>query len=67
MNWISADDRLPEEYKCYIIATKDGYVTAATYMPWCKYWVDIVEEYERFCDVTYWMPMPEPPNREVEE
>lgn len=59
MEWISVEDRLPEENGTYLIAVKGGCTTHITGFD--------IEDNE-FChnvfrksDITHWMPLPEPP------
>lgn len=59
MEWISVEDRLPEENGTYLIAVKGSYASHFTGF-------DI--ESNEFCDnvfrkkdITHWMPLPEPP------
>lgn len=61
--WISVEDRLPEENGTYLIAVKGSYASHFTGF-------DI--ESNEFCDnvfrksdVTHWMPLPEPPKPKV--
>lgn len=57
--WISVEDRLPEENGTYLIAIKDSF---------CPHFTGFDAEANEFCenvfrksDVTHWMPLPEPP------
>lgn len=61
MNWISVDDRLPEEEGTYIVATKNGGVTMTHYH----------KNHNRFSStrlnklITHWMYRPEPPKEDT--
>ena len=60
MEWISVEDRLPEDVDIYIVRYRSGGRWLSLYMPRKKTWMDIdigVEEMH----VTHWMPLPEPP------
>lgn len=62
--WISVEDKLPEEGETVLICTKGGYVTQA-YL-----FTDIAEQSfletyinNQFFDVTHWQPLPTPPKK----
>lgn len=58
--WISVKERLPERNTAVIVAVDDGHVfqTLYAYDGW-----DLWEGCT--CNVTHWMPLPEPPKEEV--
>ena len=64
MEWISLKDRLPEQYKsvlCYSLS--EGIITDSFYDKIGEeYWFNGTRETYRD-DITYWMPLPEPPNQ----
>jgi hypothetical protein len=53
MEWISVDDRLPEEDKPIIVFGKDG---AEIYSGF-----HVMDFNNYYKDVTHWMPLPSPP------
>ena len=65
MEWISVNDRLPEDGENVIACDKERAVCEAIYdkdgkFYWSGFWGD-------WCDVleaTHWMPLPEPPKEE---
>ena len=64
-NWISVDDKLPEEQQCVIAHEKDYGVMLGDYLG-IKYSqpVWIVRKQGlimRTTEVTHWQPLPEPP------
>ena len=65
--WVSVKDRLPEKDGVYLVYCDRESVFSAWYERGREHseWTD---DYEGYCDldVTYWMPLPEPPG-EVEE
>ena len=63
--WISVKDRLPEEDK-EVLAYNGAYVFIAAYTtnP-TKYWYTISRSAMR--TVTYWMPIPEPPEELLDD
>ena len=50
--WISVEDRLPEERKIVLVYDGKG--------AWLS-WIYKGEWHDRFCTVTHWQPLPEPP------
>ena len=58
--WISVDDRLPEEGEKAICIDADGDMMIGKYTEWGWMFPCYFEE------LTHWMPIPEPP-KEVEE
>lgn len=64
-NWISVEDRLPEDAQNYIICVLEGdgtkHVTTGTYDWRYKMWSDEVGGIWEPQRVTHWMPLPEPP------
>lgn len=63
MNWISVKDRLPDD-DGEVLAVNDGEVLIANYLGgWFHYIED--EDGDMIpsddIDVSYWMPLPEPP------
>ena len=61
--WISVEERLPEQYGLFLIADDKGNMDAAT---WTKQfgWFSGSNRVKR---VTHWMPLPEPPSRRAAE
>ena len=57
MDWISVKDRLPNKYCEVIIATDDGTVKSAVYLPNGKW--------NTFLNITHWMEYPEAPEVDV--
>lgn len=60
--WISVNDRLPEESAYYIVAAHDGHVLRTTFVKWQKRlnrW-DITGA-RTYWRITHWMPLPKPP------
>lgn len=56
--WISAEERLPEELTHVIVCDEDGTVGEAFYYKEDRFeWLDCKE----LAFVTHWMPFPEPP------
>lgn len=57
--WISVDERLPEDDGHYLCYTTDGYYN------FCVYYGDgewmILDQEDLAQNVTHWMPLPEPP------
>lgn len=62
--WISVEERLPEDNSVFVLcAVKDGsetFVTEGWYLKRNGH-ISLLDEDYAFCDVTHWMPMPEPP------
>jgi hypothetical protein len=60
-NWISVKDRLPSLLNDYLVFANG----AIKIMTWDESWGQFIE-YDgplNHEDVTYWMPLPEPPNQ----
>ena len=56
--WVSVEERLPEQRDAYLVATEDGDVYDAEFIPSVKqWWIDD----DLRLDVTHWQPLPEPP------
>lgn len=54
--WISVDERLPDEQGHFLIVDKEGQMNTAFYTPrfgWCSHF--------RIKNITHWMPLPEAP------
>ena len=68
--WISVDDRLPEEGECVLCMLKGfnygGKIQACKFVPADKFKDKPYFEHFRngFPSVTHWMPLPEPPKGE---
>ncbi len=64
-DWISVEDRLPEDEQDYIICilAYDGtkHVTTGTYNRWYNRWIDKIGIIWVPDRVTHWRPFPEPP------
>lgn len=58
MDWISVKDRLPDKYCEVIVATDDGTVKSAVYLPNGKW--------NTFLNITHWMEFPDAPEMVVE-
>lgn len=65
--WISVDDRLPEESGMYIVTAKDGHARRVSFVLWQKRnrtWnLTGARSYWR---ITHWMPLPQPAKGEGE-
>ena len=62
--WISVEDRLPEESGYYCVAIKDATMSTKLYYGIRdKTWFGNDEEYE----VTHWQPLPKPPKMDGED
>ena len=63
--WVSVNDRLPEESGMYIVTANDGHAQRVSFVQWQKknrMWnLTGARSYWR---VTHWMPMPHPPKGE---
>ena len=58
--WISVKDRLPEKMQKVLTVSDTGYIHV-DYVDKFGVWIgDLV----RFCKVTHWMPLPQPPKGE---
>jgi hypothetical protein len=74
MKWISVKDKLPGQLQGRVLVTMHfdaeymmpgDYVDTAHYHHRHKVWLgddDQLVEYQNDVHVTYWMPLPEPPN-----
>lgn len=63
-SWISVKDRMPEESGDVIVYCKDGYMCGTSYSK--KHNAFNAHDHQdtpenAFTDVTYWRPMPDPP------
>lgn len=67
-NWISVENRLPEDTRDYIICILAGdgtkHVTTGTYDWRYKHWIDKIGIIWVPDRVTHWTPLPEPPKEE---
>lgn len=64
--WIPVEERLPEAEGDYLVASHNGKVDASLFFPE----KELSSSYAReavFCypGVTHWMPLPEPPGKDV--
>ena len=59
--WISVEERLPEENGYYLIYTKYGYIEVERYKTWDDDDLDGGYWWEFEGCVTHWMPLPEAP------
>jgi hypothetical protein len=62
--WISVEDRLPEEEERYLVYGIDG-ITVRGFSEYHKCW-DTEDQDDYFCDaiggrITHWMPLPPQP------
>lgn len=63
--WISVDDRLPEEKANYIVYYKHAFVEDENHIGICICFYDGDEfEMDFLHKVTHWMPLPHPPKGE---
>ena len=65
-DWVSVEERLPEDRQVVLFHQKDGFVYCAEYNAGSKlmspYW-SIDHDCWEAEDVTHWMPLPAPPDR----
>lgn len=59
--WISVEERLPEENGYYLVYTKYGYIEVERYKTWDDDDLDGGYWWEFEGLVTHWMPLPEAP------
>ena len=59
--WISVEDRLPEDYGEVICCTKNKVIMQIVYNPKHRLFNVYGDNIECAIDVTHWMPLPEPP------
>jgi len=62
MTWISVDDRLPAEDKCWVLVFAGGAINCMAYYrgewdDWCMAQSPNIHTE----DITHWMPLPAPP------
>ncbi len=73
-NWISVDDRLPKTHERVMCLLNGRHIIlelqkeSPTYEETFEaflYWHEPFEEYMQieWCEVTHWMPLPEPPTK----
>lgn len=60
--WISVDDRLPENSTDVLVAYSRTEDVSIGYYSKAGYWTDYVYDFEE--KVAYWMPLPEAPKRD---
>ena len=75
MNWINSEDRLPEKYGRYLVSDC-GFVFILVWDPdekcWCFDETDVERAGACYCEgentdwITYWMPLPEAPDKQDE-
>ena len=68
--WISCSERLPEPLQNVIVCTDIKTVTVAWINGDCWHFADTGNgriEFYGFDEVTHWMPLPEPPESEVQD
>ena len=64
MEWINVKDRLPNPHKQHVLVVLSNKTVhfATDWVDWpdghVTFWIPF---YERWFDVTHWMPLPEPP------
>jgi hypothetical protein len=67
-DWISVEDRLPDDKKRYLICTESGRIDIAYYQPMGDKFSNHESFWQgsscRFTAVTHWMPLSEPPKGE---
>lgn len=61
--WISVEERLPEEDGYYLVYTKYGYIEVERYKTWDDDDLDGGYWWEFEGLVTHWMPLPEAPKK----
>ena len=72
-NWISVEERLPEEQDDYLIVLEIGSNQIVEIGYYLKEYGLCVHDVYRYTDykisykITHWMPVPEPPKEEGEE
>lgn len=63
MEWISVDDRLPEDFEShesfYIVSSKGLVCFSTAFFKDGEFWSS--KDFVGLTDVTHWMPLPEPP------
>lgn len=59
--WISVEERLPEEDGNYLVNCSSAVCESNFSIRREAHWLDPVEEWEKYEDVTHWMALPEPP------
>ena len=62
--WISVDDRMPENFQTVLVARDDGGIFCWMYSADStteEVWVDDYANAFSVYRVTHWMPLPEPP------
>ena len=55
--WISVDDRVPDDHGMFLVCTSSGFITINGYSIDDGWHWDV----EKPSLVTHWMPLPEPP------
>lgn len=58
--WISVKDRLPKKSGMYLVCHVDGRRKSAFWLSSKQIWRGC-EAYSTLTNITYWMPIPEPP------
>jgi len=62
MEWISVKDRLPDDVFDFVIAYADGAMSTIGYSKKNGFYeVYPIKVQLCICDITHWMPLPEPP------
>lgn len=51
--WVSVKDKLPNDNERYLTCDEDGFIAVFYFFPFDRTFAND--------DVTYWMPLPEPP------
>lgn len=64
-DWISAKERLPDEYTTVVVCAKDGKLQRITTCNFNKRHFVLAGQ-RAYWKVTHWMPLPEPP-KEVQD
>lgn len=65
--WISVNERLPEDCKKILVINGHGYIGISAL--WRKdgsrwTWIDSAGHFNHVNDITHWMPLPEPPKED---
>lgn len=62
MEWISVEDRLPDQDGRYLICDKFGNINMRRYTKCSNYPFDIGPDHKQYFMPTHWAELPEPPS-----